>query len=338
MIIKFKDLKKLQKEKTVYTAGCFDILHQGHLNHFQIVKGNFPNHKLVVGILPDKKVKKLKGVGRPILSEKERARIVDSLKYVDYVFVCPFSEESITFQVIKKMQGDYVVVEERWRPFERDFNKIGAKFFYKKRYPYQASSKIIRKIREEGQVEKFILKITKNKKPDKKPLAIMLYGLSASGKTTVANILEKELGFVALGRLSMEGFFDIPMSVDYERALGKIRRLVTEKILANNFSIILDFCHLKPKTREIYRKICQKYNIPIILVMVICDPIDLKERLKKREETIDDYPLKFSNIKFQEKILGFDDDAVIVNTSKDLKPQIGKVLEKIAELNELIKV
>lgn len=85
-------LDKLKKEekKIVFTNGCFDLLHRGHVEYLKEAKnlGDF----LLIAINSDDSVRRLKGDSRPIFSESDRAKILSSLKSVD--FVCIFEEDT----------------------------------------------------------------------------------------------------------------------------------------------------------------------------------------------------------------------------------------------------
>lgn len=74
-------------KRIVFANGCFDVLHAGHVRYLNGAKelGDL----LVVGINADEQVAKLKGAGRPILSENERAELVAALEAVDLVTVFP---------------------------------------------------------------------------------------------------------------------------------------------------------------------------------------------------------------------------------------------------------
>ncbi len=84
------DLKKKRK-KIVWTNGCFDLLHVGHIRYLKEAKklGDL----LIVGINSDESVKRLKGPSRPIQTEKERAEILSSLEFIDYVII--FAETTV---------------------------------------------------------------------------------------------------------------------------------------------------------------------------------------------------------------------------------------------------
>lgn len=76
--------------KVVFTNGCFDILHVGHLQLLEKAKSF--GDILVVGLNSDRSVRKLKGAGRPILPQKDRARLLAALAMVDYVVI--FDEDT----------------------------------------------------------------------------------------------------------------------------------------------------------------------------------------------------------------------------------------------------
>lgn len=81
-----------QGAKIVLANGCFDVLHVGHVRYLQGAKvlGDF----LVVGINSDQQVASLKGSGRPIMGEQERAEIVAAIECVDFVTI--FDEPTVT--------------------------------------------------------------------------------------------------------------------------------------------------------------------------------------------------------------------------------------------------
>lgn len=81
--------KKLGK-KIVFTNGCFDILHLGHISYLAEAKKQ--GDILIVGVNSDSSVKKLKGTERPINSEKDRAALLSALKSVDYTII--FEEDT----------------------------------------------------------------------------------------------------------------------------------------------------------------------------------------------------------------------------------------------------
>lgn len=85
-----KEKLKGSRKKVVFTNGCFDILHAGHVRYLK--KARSLGDILVVGLNSDSSIKKLKGKDRPIVNEGERAEVLSALESVDYVVL--FSEET----------------------------------------------------------------------------------------------------------------------------------------------------------------------------------------------------------------------------------------------------
>jgi rfaE bifunctional protein nucleotidyltransferase chain/domain len=79
-------------KKTVATNGCFDLLHVGHIRYLQ--KARSLGDVLVVGLNGDDSVRELKGAGRPINNERDRAEVLAALACVDFVVI--FSEKRAT--------------------------------------------------------------------------------------------------------------------------------------------------------------------------------------------------------------------------------------------------
>jgi len=100
----FLDAEREKGNIIVFTNGCFDILHAGHVAYLQDAKNL--GDILVVGLNSDKSVKKLKGERRPIICEEDRIQILSSLSCIDYV--CLFDEKN-PLQLIKKVKPDVLV-------------------------------------------------------------------------------------------------------------------------------------------------------------------------------------------------------------------------------------
>ncbi|KPK76696.1 MAG: hypothetical protein AMJ89_03715 [candidate division Zixibacteria bacterium SM23_73] len=89
-LIRIRKRAKRDHQKVVFTNGCFDILHRGHIECLKKAKSF--GDLLIVGLNSDSSVEKLKGKGRPIQPQEDRAEILASLEMVDYV--CIFKEET----------------------------------------------------------------------------------------------------------------------------------------------------------------------------------------------------------------------------------------------------
>ncbi len=90
--------------KTVFTNGCFDILHIGHIKLLESCKSH--GSKLIVGLNSDESVKRLKGKSRPFNSENARKEILENIESVDEVIIF---EEDTPYELIKKIQPDIIV-------------------------------------------------------------------------------------------------------------------------------------------------------------------------------------------------------------------------------------
>ena len=95
---------ELHRQKIVFTNGCFDVLHFGHVHYLLEAKklGNI----LVVGLNSDDSVRRLKGPSRPINGEKERAFVLAALSFVNYVVLF---EEDTPENLIKAVRPDVLV-------------------------------------------------------------------------------------------------------------------------------------------------------------------------------------------------------------------------------------
>ncbi len=100
-------------EKVVFTNGCFDIIHSGHLDLLE--KARALGTKLIVGINSDDSVRKIKGAPRPFMKQDERAEILKSLRFVDEVRI--FSETTPE-NLIRKINPNVLVKGGDWKVSE----------------------------------------------------------------------------------------------------------------------------------------------------------------------------------------------------------------------------
>ncbi len=105
-------LWRFQQKRIVFTNGCFDLLHLGHIDYLSKAKDY--GDILIVGVNTDRSVKMLdKGSNRPITDENARATIVAALHFVDAVVL--FDEET-PYELIKTVQPDVLVKGSDYRP------------------------------------------------------------------------------------------------------------------------------------------------------------------------------------------------------------------------------
>lgn len=95
--------------RIVFTNGCFDILHRGHIELFYFCRT--VGHCLVVGLNTDRSVAEIKGSDRPIMNQDDRAMILDALRLVDYVILF---DESTPQRLIQSIRPDVLVKGKDW--------------------------------------------------------------------------------------------------------------------------------------------------------------------------------------------------------------------------------
>ena len=100
---------KRRKKRIVFTNGCFDILHAGHIEYLERSK-KF-GHFLVVGLNSDSSVRRLKGRARPINEEQDRARVLSGLQAVDGIVI--FDQET-PLRLITAIRPDVLVKGSDW--------------------------------------------------------------------------------------------------------------------------------------------------------------------------------------------------------------------------------
>jgi len=113
-ILEIRKQLKQQNKKVVFTNGCFDILHPGHVDYLN--EARKCGDTLIVALNSDDSVRRIKGTKRPILKLDERAYIIGNLKAVDYV---TYFEEDTPQEIISELIPDYLIKGEDW-----DIDKI----------------------------------------------------------------------------------------------------------------------------------------------------------------------------------------------------------------------
>jgi len=98
-------------EKVVFTNGCFDLLHAGHVRYLNAARGM--GDRLIVGLNSDDSVRRLKGPTRPVTPEGERAEILAALAAVDAVVV--FGEDT-PLDLVRVLLPDVLVKGGDWTP------------------------------------------------------------------------------------------------------------------------------------------------------------------------------------------------------------------------------
>lgn len=153
MVLTRKEFQKIRQDikeknlKLVFTNGCFDILHRGHISYLNEAKSL--GDVLIVGLNSDSSVRKLKGNNRPYNNENDRAFVLDNLKAVDYIVI--FSEDT-PYDLIKNIKPDFLVKGGDWK--EKDIvgsdiiKENGGKIISLKYIDDYSTTSLIEKIKE----------------------------------------------------------------------------------------------------------------------------------------------------------------------------------------------
>ena len=150
MIFTLKDYLAIRDSinDLVFTNGCFDIIHRGHVEYLNQAKslGKY----LLVGLNSDESVRKIKGEGRPINIEADRAFVLSNLKCVDAVIV--FNEDT-PYNLIKAVSPDILVKGGDWKEDKIVGSDVvknyGGKVYSLKYIDSYSTSNIIDKIKKD---------------------------------------------------------------------------------------------------------------------------------------------------------------------------------------------
>jgi rfaE bifunctional protein nucleotidyltransferase chain/domain len=108
-LLKIRQSCKEENKLVVFTNGCFDLLHAGHVDY--LLKAKEMGDILIVAVNSDSSVRKIKGNSRPITSEQERLFVVSNLLPVDYVTIF---DEDTPFELINYLIPDILVKGADW--------------------------------------------------------------------------------------------------------------------------------------------------------------------------------------------------------------------------------
>lgn len=145
-----KERRKLNTRgrKLVFTNGCFDILHAGHVDYLAFARNQ--GDALLIGLNSDSSVRKIKGKLRPLVPQKDRARVLAALEAVDYVVIFNETEPA---RLIAKIIPDVLVKGADWAHYVsgRDVvEKHGGKVVLARMVPGRSTTNVIEKIRKQA--------------------------------------------------------------------------------------------------------------------------------------------------------------------------------------------
>lgn len=122
-IINFNDIELVLKQlttarkRTVLVGGCFDVLHPAHIEFLE--RARKEGDALIVLLESDEKIRKLKGEGRPINSQNDRATALSKLNVVDYVLCLPYLKTDHDYEIlVKKIEPDIIAITRGNRVYD----------------------------------------------------------------------------------------------------------------------------------------------------------------------------------------------------------------------------
>lgn len=141
--------QKIAGKKIVLIGGCFDGLHPGHLVFLE--KSKKRGDYLVVLLESDQKIRRLKGLGRPIFTQADRAKILNSLRCVDLVVMLPPMDDFHYDCIVRQITPDIIATtakDSQIKHKKRVAKLVGAKICYvTKRISGYSSSQMIGRIK-----------------------------------------------------------------------------------------------------------------------------------------------------------------------------------------------
>jgi len=148
---KFRMMGKI----VVLAGGCFDVLHMGHVKFLEAAKKR--GNVLLVFVESDEKVRKIKKGNRPINSQVERAEVLSSIRFVDYVIKIPFFDNNDKYdRLVSSLKPSIIAVtkeSEAIKHAKRQAKLIGARIAEViGRIPDQSTSKIAKIISDENKL------------------------------------------------------------------------------------------------------------------------------------------------------------------------------------------
>lgn len=144
---KLRERYKKEKKTVVFTNGCFDVLHSGHIHLFR--KAKEYGDILIVAVNDDLSVQNLKGAGRPVFPLDERLEVLEAIEVIDYLtsFAQPTPRE-----LIKALLPDVLVKGGDWKADEvvgsEEVEGAGGRVVIIPYLPGRSSSEILKKIKD----------------------------------------------------------------------------------------------------------------------------------------------------------------------------------------------
>ncbi|HQP91172.1 MAG TPA: D-glycero-beta-D-manno-heptose 1-phosphate adenylyltransferase [Candidatus Omnitrophota bacterium] len=145
-LFELKGILSKKSGKVVFTNGCFDIIHAGHVKY--LAQARSKGDILVVGLNSDSSIRRLKGKTRPVNNQNDRAKVLAGLEAVDYIVL--FSQDT-PYDLIKTIRPDILVKGGDWKKKDIIGSDIvgsyGGKTITVPYLPNRSTTSILKKIR-----------------------------------------------------------------------------------------------------------------------------------------------------------------------------------------------
>jgi len=142
-LVKITNQLKQQGKIIVFTNGCYDLLHPGHIKILNQAKKK--GDILVVGLNSDSSIRKIKGKMRPIMNERARIKVLESVAMIDYIVVF---KDKTPFNIIKKIKPHVLVKGGDWSKEKIIGADLVSKVYRVKLCPGHSTTNIIKKIKK----------------------------------------------------------------------------------------------------------------------------------------------------------------------------------------------
>jgi D-beta-D-heptose 7-phosphate kinase/D-beta-D-heptose 1-phosphate adenosyltransferase len=143
---------KNEGKRIVFTNGCFDILHSGHVNYLR--KAREMGDILIVGLNNDESIKRLKGKNRPVNTLKNRMEVLSAIACIDYIVPFGHAMDDTPIKLIKAIKPDVFVkggdYQDQQLPELEILERLGCKISFIRIVNDQSTTKIIAKVQQQG--------------------------------------------------------------------------------------------------------------------------------------------------------------------------------------------